>query len=215
MTSLVLTIPDEPADLPGWLERQLLGPDLDQLTAELALVHGRPSNVLVLEDVLAAATPRVLAYGLESLPRRSLSLLLRNPTLLPELREKILTEGGRYWDTRLDDDLVAAGQRVASRVREAIQADASPTTPARRGLSRWFGTAATIFATAAAVLVAVYLAGGLRPPGPQPTEVASTAWGFAKIQNLPRDAGDAALSPRSLALYGRAAPRRRGRHRTA
>ncbi len=191
MTSPVLTIPDDIAALPGWLDHQLLGPDLDLLAAELAVVNRPTSTVPVLADVLGDNAAEVLAGGLGSLPRSALVLLLRHPTLLAELRELVLTEGGPYWDTLVDDDLTAAGHRVAARIRQAIGAD-PPAIPSGHGLPRWCGYAATIFATAAAVLVVVYLAGGLRQPGPQPAEVATAAWGFTKVQDLPRDAGDTA-----------------------
>jgi len=178
MTSPVLRIPDDPAALPGWLDRHLLGPDLDLLAAELAVIHRPSSTVPILDDVLGDHTPRVLADGLGLRPRPALSLLLRHPTLLAGLRDRVLTNGGPYWDALLDDDLTAAGHRVATRARQAIGAD-STTSPSRRG--QRVGYVATILATAAAVLVAVYLMGGLRLHGPQSAEVAG-AWGLGSRQ---------------------------------
>ena len=37
--SAAMTIPDDPADLPGWLESRLVGPDLGRLATELRAVH--------------------------------------------------------------------------------------------------------------------------------------------------------------------------------
>jgi hypothetical protein len=192
MMSPVLTIPDDPAALPGWLDRQLLGSDLDRLAAELTEINRPPSTVPVLDDVLGTDAPRVLSDGLDALPRSSLSLLLRYPTLLGELRDRVLIDGGPYWDAILaDDDDLAASERVASRAQQTLGIG-PPTTRARLGPPRWVGTVATMFATAAAVLLAVYLGGWLQLRGPQPLQVAGVGWGFAKVRDLPRDAGDAA-----------------------
>ncbi|MBY0457041.1 MAG: hypothetical protein K2V38_06875 [Gemmataceae bacterium] len=184
MSVLVRTIPDDPADVPAWLEAHLLGPDLDQLAAELEVVHNPPDTSPLLADVLGSAAPAVLARGLAALPRPALKLLLRNPSLLPELRELVLIEGEAYWDRYLKSEASAA-TRVVARVQRAI-APAAPRV-------RWAGYVATVFATAAAVLVAVYFAGGLRRPDglPPPPETASSGWGFQKVEQLPRPATDA------------------------
>ena len=39
MRTVVLTMPDEPDAVPGWLERELVGANLPQLVAELGAVH--------------------------------------------------------------------------------------------------------------------------------------------------------------------------------
>ena len=194
MSSAVLTIPDDPAAVPGWLERRLLAPDLHRLVAELEAVHGPPPAPPRLDDVLGGHAPAVLADGLGRLPRPALSLLLRHPALLPELRDRVLVEGGAYWDRYLGDDLTAAGEQVADGVRAALRA-AEPA-PARRRPARWVGYAVTALATAAAALLGVYLAGWRPPPRqpgvqPGPETAAAAGWGFQKVRQLPRDATDA------------------------
>jgi len=185
MTSPLLDIPDDPAVVPGWLEAELLGPRLGRLVAELDAVH-RPASEPLFDDVLAAHAPAVLARGLAALPRPALRLLLRNPVLLAELRDLVLADGGPYWDRYLvTPETTAAADRVAERVRTAL-APAEPTRP--RG--RWLGYAGTAAATAAAVLAAVYLLGGVRGPalvGPdRPPEVAQAGgWGLARVGALP------------------------------
>lgn len=190
MTSPLLTVPDDPAEVTGWLEAELLGPRLGRLVAELEVVH-RPAADPLLDDVLDAYAPAVLAGGLAALPRAAVRVLLTHPALLPDLRDRVLDAGGAYWDRYLvTPESEAAAARVADRVRVAI----APAEPARpRG--RWVGYAGTAAATATAVLAAVYLLGGFRPPavtGPDHgPEVAAAGWGFARVGTLP-PAGDAA-----------------------
>jgi hypothetical protein len=187
MTGVTLTLPDDPADVPGWLEGLLLGPDLDAAVAELAHVHG-PAPAPPLGEVLGPHEGAVMGGGLAALPRPSLGLLLRHPALLPELRDRVLTAGGPYWDRYLGR-FDAAADRVLARVGRTL----APAEPVRgRG---WKGYAVASLATAAAVLAAVYAAGGLRsrPIGPTPRpdpEVAAARWGFQKVDQLP--GGDAA-----------------------
>jgi len=190
MTSVVLTIPDDPAAVPGWLERHLLARDLNRLVAELETVHRPAVTVPVLDDLLGHHALGVLAGGLSGLPRQTLSMLLRHPSLLAELRDRVLIEGGSYWDHYLrTDGFAETGSRVADRVRAAVAT--SPPTP-RQNSFRRVGYAATAFATAAAVLVGVHLA-GLRVPVATPgTEiVAGPGWGFQKVKQLPAAATDA------------------------
>jgi hypothetical protein len=192
VTGVVLTIPEDPDGLPGWLERQLVGPDLDRLVAELTVVHGRPPSRASLAAVLAGHRERVLAAGLGELPRPALCQLLRQPDLLPELQHMVLSEGGPYWDGIRDDPAESgAAERVTKRVMRAVAAESRPPrVPGRR--SAWVGYAATALATAALVLAAVYLGGP--PPGVAPR--ASAVWGFARVKELPRNAGDAAVLSR-------------------
>src|SRR5688500_12642661 len=82
---LLPTLPDHPADLPGWLERQVGGPDLGRLIAELAAVHGTATGAPDLATALGTDRPAVLANGLGGLPADRLRTFLRHPSLLAEL----------------------------------------------------------------------------------------------------------------------------------
>jgi hypothetical protein len=187
----ILTIPDDPDALPSWLEQHLLGPDLGRLVGELEVVHGQPRNLPRLADVLGDHAAVVLADGFERLPRSTLSHLLRHPALLPELRDLVLVEGGPYWDRYLGPEQEAA-ERVADAVRAAVQPTLRPVGPRRSW--RWLGYSVTALATAAAVLLGVYLLGwrpSPRSPGPSPApETAAAGWGFQQVDQLPRNASD-------------------------
>lgn len=91
-------IPNDPAGLPGWLDRHLVGLDLAALVAELEAVHGpAPASPVELDQVLGARRDAILEQGLVALPADRLRMLLRRPTLLLDLQELILVEGGPYW----------------------------------------------------------------------------------------------------------------------
>lgn len=213
MNVMFLTLPDDPADLPAWLDDHLFDPSLPQLVAELRVLHGRPGSPTQLADVLGANADRVLDHGLAYLPRPALSQLLRQPELLIELRDLAITAGGPYWDhVGTDTELRAIADRVTDRVKRTIATD-SPVPS--RGRSRGWTHAITTLATAAAVLVAVYLSDGFRDrpvpaptatsefrdqPSPAPT--ATSGWGFARVNELPADADDRAVLDRLAVLAG-------------
>ena len=185
--SRLLAIPDDPAAVPDWLARQLVGPDLDALVAELRVVH-RPGVAPDLDALLGGDRGPLLAGGFAALPRPTLASLMRNPDLQLELQPLVFAEGGDRWfdappDPRshaADDDPDA--ERVTAKVMQAIAVEPRPA-----GRRRWREYAAVSLATAAAVLVAVYI-GGLRPASP-----VAGGWGFAKLDALPRDAPPSAV----------------------
>src|SRR5262249_58094806 len=98
MNLVVATIPDDPADLAAWLERRLVGLELDGLVAELAAIHGPSPGRLTLLDLLPDQIEQVRSSGLSCLTRDQLRLLLTQPALLLELQEDVLCSGGSYWD---------------------------------------------------------------------------------------------------------------------
>ncbi|HKI30774.1 MAG TPA: hypothetical protein VKA46_02700 [Gemmataceae bacterium] len=194
MTAVILSIPDDPDAIPGWLERQLLGPDLERLVRELSVLHPAPADPPTLPEAIGGYREEILHSGLAAVPRPVLSLLLRTPALLPELQELVFTQGGSYWDeVSADPDLTARADRVVRRVRRVLEAN--PGAPPARRRGRWLiGHAVTALAAAAAVLAALYL-GGWRPqpPPPPPKTTSGPGWGFTKIEQLPRDGGDTAV----------------------
>ncbi len=174
MKTLVLSMPDHPAAVPGWLDRQLVGPHLDQLVAELEVVHGT-GHATDLNAILGNSRGVLLSKGFAHVPQRVLSALLTSPALLLELQADVFEFGGPYWQR------LTAGSQPTAELRR----------PARS--LRWLSYVGVSMATAAAVLVAVSLGGGFRPP---PTAQASSGWGFAKVKELPRDAGQKAVFPK-------------------
>src|SRR5687767_1355847 len=98
MKLIAMTIPDDPAELAGWLERRLVGLDLAALVAELSAIHGdRPSAAGELDALLGGHRDAVLNQGLSALPAAGLRELMRRPSVLLELQELILIDGGDYW----------------------------------------------------------------------------------------------------------------------
>lgn len=182
MTAL-LAMPDDPTGLPGWLDRTLLGPHLPQLVAELRTVH-RPGPTPQLDAVLGDDREAFLTGGFAAVSPNVRRNLLRNPNLLHELAELAFADGGDHWlGDPLDPLEQARAEKVAANVHAARLAET------RQPVRRWFERAGLVLATAAAVLLAVtvFTAGKDVPP------VASAGWGFAKIAELPRDAGAKAV----------------------
>jgi len=100
MTVLALDMPEERAQLAGWLERQLVSLELAQLVAELAVLQPPPASPAVsLADLLGEWLEPVLAGGLRLVPEDVLRRLLNHPGLLLDLQEDICHRGGRFWDS--------------------------------------------------------------------------------------------------------------------
>src|SRR5439155_13367971 len=75
-----VNIPDDPAQLPAWLEQQLVGESLGELVAELAVVHAAPAaGATSLDEVLGNRQRALLASGLAVLPAAALKRLLQRP----------------------------------------------------------------------------------------------------------------------------------------
>lgn len=176
----LLAMPEDPAAVPDWLDRQLLGPDLPALVAELRAVH-RPGAKPNLTAVLGRHRQAFLDGGLSALPTAVRSSLLRNPDLLLELPDLLYAEGGDFWfDAPLTAEEEARAARVAANVAAALKSEP------RRGAGRWIERTGWVLAMAAAVMVAVFVTRGWEQ---RPEPVAAAGWGFNKIAELPRDAG--------------------------
>jgi hypothetical protein len=213
VTLVAFTIPDDPAALPGWLERRLVAPDFARFVAELAAAHPERGRArLPARQLLGDWYRKALSDGLAAVPTGVLQQLLRHPHCLLELQEAVLTEGGPYWDDVAEraDELTPA----VDRGRAALEAmfDATPpranpererrggrtTTPlaepanaaeSRRPPRSYFTWAVVSSALAACLLVAVgYLTIGGDKPGGGTTEVAAVNWGWAKPGGIPNDA---------------------------
>jgi hypothetical protein len=162
MNLVSMDIPDDPGELPAWLDRHLVGLDLAALVAELTAVHGR-GQAPSLDEVLGSQRPAVLADGLAALPRPALRQLLRHPALLVGLQDLVLAEGGPYWEQLSGGSAALAslalhGERrleefLAAETRKA--ASPGPRAPLPRGLpARWYRRPWFVsLATAALVLI--------------------------------------------------------------
>lgn len=197
MTILAMDIPDDPAGLPGWLERHLVGLELAALVAELEAVHGAAAAGPALEQVLGDRREAVLAGGLAALPPGRLRRLLRRPRLLLDLQESVLVEGGPYWRRLAESSAGPGGPSTRGRrhldaiFREEGSPHPSPRgprsapRPARRP-SRW----AVVPAVAASLVLAAFLVE--RERSRAPGVVAATRWGWDRPGALPQDLPPAA-----------------------
>ncbi|MFM9960449.1 MAG: hypothetical protein ACKV2Q_04405 [Planctomycetaceae bacterium] len=122
----VLDMPDDPQLIPGWLERHLKGLELGELVAELGAVHGPPDSPTTLDELCGADLPNVLEHGLTALPREHLRRMLKQPELLLELQERVLIDGGTYWESLpLEPELVAAVHQGWQRLSSNLGLSAS------------------------------------------------------------------------------------------
>lgn len=199
MNLVIETLPADRADLPGWLERQLVGDRLADLVEELAAVTPPATPAAgTLRDRLGG----VLAGGLGVLPAAALDALLARPAELLAVQELVLAEGGPYWDAVPlppgFDEVVAAGR---GRLAQALEGD-EPMVPLslapRPRRIRW----AAPVGIAAALLLG--LAGGRELAAP--AAPAGVAWGWARPSGLPAadtpDAYLAALADRGDEWFG-------------
>jgi hypothetical protein len=97
---VALSIPDDPAETPGWLERHLVGARLNRLIAELSAAHPETADrhVYLAPILHGPRRDAVLDRGLAELSRRRITALLMHPRLLLDLQELVLSAGRRYWD---------------------------------------------------------------------------------------------------------------------
>jgi len=186
MTLVLATIPDETADLPAWLEEQLVGGDFQALATELAAIHDAEPPADSVRDYLGdSLLAGVLARGFAALPEYELRSLLRQPYHLLELQEIVLLEGGPYWDAvTLRKDFRARLAVSRERLEVAFFGPlAEPVEPNRRAEKRPRSRSVLFAIAATAALVFVATLAGTRylapPPGP------SSAWGWAKAAAFP------------------------------
>ena len=97
MNLVLLEMPDEHGALCAWLERRLLGVNLRDLVEQLQLVLGRRDVPPSLASVCGDRLDQVFQGGLSALGAAQVRALVANPTLLLELQERVLVEGGDYW----------------------------------------------------------------------------------------------------------------------
>lgn len=188
-----LDIPDDPAQLPAWLERHLVGLDLAALIAELSAVHAAAGPGPSLDALLAGRKEAVLANGLGVLPQATLKEFLTRPRLLLELQELILVGGGAYWDrvappsAELEAHVEQGRQRL-----ERLFAQAERAAPEERRVLRlpsgpaWYRRPwVASLAAAAAVLLGVFLFEHYRSPAGKDRETSAVAWGWSRPDALP------------------------------
>jgi hypothetical protein len=119
---LSLDIPDNHAELARWLECHLVGLELRDLIVELEAISETQKVHSTLTDLLGKGLSSVLESGLGVLSPIQLRALLANPTVLFELQERVLIDGGGHWESV---PISAAHQRAVHRGWERLQTLAS------------------------------------------------------------------------------------------
>jgi hypothetical protein len=190
MNLWIMTIPDDPAELARWLERQLVGLSLPELVAELTAIHGRAESPLSLGDWFGILRNDVLARGLGVVGPDRIGLLLRHPKLLYELQDVVLSEGGRYWDELpRDADVSDSVNRSWNRLADQLTPAPAPHRPVVQPApaTAWYRRPWLVsMATAAAVLIAVWGYSHVSQSPVPPTPVAA-GWGWSKPGAVPAE----------------------------
>jgi hypothetical protein len=186
-----LDIPDDPAQVPAWLEHHVMGLDLGQLVTDLTAFHEpRPGPRPSLDEVLGNRKASVLRQGLQALPRETIRQFLLQPRLLLDLQEVVLRDGGPHWTASTPDPEHASRiQEGDERLGAILANEGSVPVLSYRPQSRWYHRPwAASLATAASLLVAfaAYEHYRPRPVDRPPPGVASTTWGWNKPEALPQ-----------------------------
>lgn len=199
MTLISASLPLQQEQLPQWLEQQLLSEHLGQLITELEILletdhplveqSSHPQPAITLQQACGDKMSEVLQRGLAVLSDSQLGSLLKQPTLLLELQEQVMTLGGTYWtgldrDPQLLKDSNQSWSALASKLSSVRPASVSsakpPATAAAEGPSTARSQSAktsrralswTLVGLAAALLLAVTLWRGRN---------ADDAWGFQR-----------------------------------
>jgi hypothetical protein len=196
-------IPEDDGLLASWLEAKIAGPHLGELVTELEVLReadqSAPSTKRMdgrdlgprtkLEDVLENRLRDVCQRGLAVVPSEALRRLFREPGLLIELQNRVLTEGGAYWDQKLQesDELAQGTDAGWARLSETL-ADKTKVSPFREAVSlrptrpvRWF--VAGVAAAAAVAVIGIMVQDQIQGPA----QVAQAGWGWNRANAFPRN----------------------------
>jgi len=194
MRTHLLEMPDNPAEVTRWLEGHLVGLDLSELVAELLAVHPAPQETATsVQQLLGDRLDDVLDRGLADAPPEVVSELLRQPHLLFELQEWVLTKGGDYWNrvSTHSEDMTSRLETGRQRLVELIttQAQEKPSwsqAPPKAILVTWYRRPWFVsLATAATMLLAFSVYQALRTSTAETAGSVSPAWGWNKPTSRP------------------------------
>ena len=103
MKLVALDMPDNHEELPQWLERQLVGPNLRELVAQLTVIHQGAPLQGEFNEVFKGKRSRILEAGLSALEQHQITALLTNPKLLLDMQIFVFSRGGSFWEQLLED----------------------------------------------------------------------------------------------------------------
>ena len=128
-------MPDDSRELAAWLESHLVGDTLGELIAELSAAHPADEDrSQMLADVLGNEMAVVPERGLVPLTEQRLRSLIRWPWLLRELQQRVLTDGGPYWQTlaasrSFDAERDRVWRRMEIEIKNEAPASGRPSGP--------------------------------------------------------------------------------------
>ena len=129
MKLIAMEIPISPGEIADWLEEILRGGDLRSLGSELSAVSATDEPVPELRVALGSQLPSMLESGFSSLPGKTVRRLLSQPSLLLDLQELAMTEGGEYWQNKFETDV---NMSTIQRTRLSVEPLSSLTTNEER-----------------------------------------------------------------------------------
>lgn len=183
MSLTAFDLPEETQALRQWLVTQLTSADLSSVVAQLAAVHTDQDQGLMLETVCGEQWQSILQNGLSELTQTQLQQLLTHPYLLLELQERLLLEGGEFWQKHFlnqnDDSEITKGKLA---LQEQLNSESpSPETVQQTAdyqRTSFRKIAALGLVSAALICVAVFL--NQQPAAP-------TGWGWNRPGALTAD----------------------------
>ena len=163
-------IPENVDQQPEWLERQLMGLQLQEVVANLHAVHSSENDEQALESICGDQLKTVLQSGLSALSQEQFQLLLTTPNALFVLQEHIFEQGSEYWlkipaDEELRSQQKNSWQQIATELHIDSQQKTVVKEPTAGALSRsrWILRLVTL---AAVVLLSLLIAEQFKPaPG--------------------------------------------------
>jgi len=206
-----MTVPDDPAEIPRWLERRVMAPDFGLFVAELQAHFPAEANAPC-QALFNRWLPVALAEGFDSIPLNALSQLLRHPAELAAVQERIVVDGGAYWDevAEQSDELIGAvenGRQSLDRIFAANTAStrakrssppksstamkATPSGALKQEHGRGYKLWAYVSTGIAACLVVALGLLAFREPAEIRVPKAQIAWGWGKPTGLAADQSNA------------------------
>ena len=175
MKSTMFEIPEDHAEWPEWLERQVVSKELGRLVAELEAFEDSSSSA-TLQEICGDQLSDVLSSGLRGLSTKKLGSLLRHPQSLLELQEQAFIACSEYWDGLLADD---------EKRDPYVESTVVPATASKRARSTGNplkNRIGTLVALAAGLLLAI---------GVWQVMSLGDGWGLARVAALSPDLDDA------------------------
>ena len=197
-----LQIPDSLAETGIWLDDLLVSPDLVDTIVELEILAGdRLTKIQSLDGVLAGSENRVYESGLASANESVIRSLLRQPSLLLELQEKVMMNGGKYWQEKTNHAYSTTNAGVVLRGLGADVSSASTSAPVDSSKPSQVVTTKSnegwnqkqVFGLVAALAAALLVMVSIWQPWGQGSTVAKANWGFSKSGLLSSDTSEAEM----------------------